>query len=172
LKVVLGDDAMAATRVVKPDRVIEGGETLQLIGRPVRLIAYRWSSAPGAIAVLDEKTSTLMAGSLVPIDRIPDVRDADPTAWRESLEEIASMRSRRLVPGYGPVGTCADADAVGRYLIALERRVKALMDEGVSLGELRDRCALPEFSAWDQYETLHPQNANRTYLRLERAQFK
>jgi len=172
LKALLGDDAMSATRVVEPDRLIDSGETLQLIGRRVRLIAYRWSSAPGAIAVLDEKTSTLMAGSLVAIHRIPDVRDADLTGWRESLTDIAAMRCRRLVPGYGPIGSCADADAVRRYLTALERRVKTLLDEGVSLGELRERCGLPEFSRWDQYEMLHPENASRTYLRLERALFK
>jgi hypothetical protein len=108
----------------------------------------------------------------VVIDRIPDLRDADPGAWRESLSAIAAMRCGRLVPGYGPVGSCADAGAVAGYLTALERRVQILMDEGVSLGELRDRGDLPEFSGWDQYETLHPENANRTYLRLERAQFK
>ncbi len=172
LKEVLGEDAMAKTRVITPDRLIDGSETLDLIGRPLRVIAYPSSSAPGAIAVFDEKTSTLMAGSLVAIDRIPDVRDADPSGWVESLAHIQSMRCRHLVPGYGPVGRCANANAVARYLTTLEHRVKALMDEGVSLGELRDRSALPEFEGWDQYETLHPENANRTYLRLERAQLK
>jgi len=28
------------------------------------------------------------------------------------------------------------------------------------------------FAQWDQYDTLNPQNANLTYLRLERAQFE
>jgi glyoxylase-like metal-dependent hydrolase (beta-lactamase superfamily II) len=172
LKTILGEDAMAATRVVRPDRLIDASETLKLIGRPVRLIVYPWSSAPGAIAVMDETTSTLMAGNLVVVDRIPDLRDADPGAWIGSLANIASIPCRHLVPGYGPIGSCADASAVARYLTALEQRVKTLMDEGVSLGELRDRCALPEFAGWDQYETLHPENASRTYLRLERAQFK
>ncbi len=46
------------------------------------------------------------------------------------------------------------------------------MKDGVSLAELRDRCDLPEFARWDQYETLHPQNANYIYLRLERSQFE
>jgi hypothetical protein len=46
------------------------------------------------------------------------------------------------------------------------------MKDGVSLAELRDRCDLPEFARWDQYELLHPKNANYTYLRLERSQFK
>jgi len=43
---------------------------------------------------------------------------------------------------------------------------------GVSLAELRDRCDLPEFVRWDQYESLHPQNANYVYLRLEQAQLE
>ena len=172
LRSALGEDIMAATRVVAPDRLIDGDETLELIGRPVRLIAPRLSSAPGAVAVYDEWTSTLIAGSLVAINRIPDMRDADPKGWADVLKQLESIRCRHLVPGYGPIGNCADIAAFSRYLSALERRVEALMNEGVSLAELRDRCDLPDFARWDQYQTLHPQNANRTYLRLESAQFK
>jgi glyoxylase-like metal-dependent hydrolase (beta-lactamase superfamily II) len=172
LRSALGEEAMAATRIVKPDRLIDGDETLELIGRPLRLIAPPWSSAPGAVAVFDELTSTLIAGNLVTINRIPDMRDADPKAWRDALARLESMRCRHLVPGYGPVGNCANIAAFAQYFSALESRVDALMNEGVSLAELRYRCDLPEFARWDRYETLHPQNANDTYLRLERSQFK
>ncbi len=163
---------MAATRIVKPDRLIDGDATLELIGRPLRVIAPPWSSAPGALAVFDERTSTLIAGSLVTINRIPDLRDADPNAWRDALVQLESMRCLHMIPGYGPVGNCGDIAAFARYFSALESRVEALMSEGVSLAELRDRCDLPAFARWDQYATLHPQNANYTYLRLERSQFK
>ena len=172
LRSVLGEEAMVATRVVKPDRLIDGDVTLELIGRPLRLIAPPWSSAPGAVAVFDVWTSTLIAGNLVTINRIPDLRDADPKAWRNALVQLQSMRCQHLIPGYGPVGNCADIAAFARYFSALESRVESLMNEGVSLAELRDRCDLPEFARWDQYETLHPRNANDTYLRLERSQLK
>ncbi len=172
LRSILGEDAMAATRVVKPDRVIEGDETLALIGRPLRLIAPQWSSAPGAIAVFDEQTSTLMAGNLISVNRIPNLRDADPKAWHDTLVQLASMRCRHLVPAYGPIGNCADIAAFAHYFAALEDRVEALVKDGVSLAELRDRCSLPEFARWDQYEVLHPQNATYVYLRLERSQFE
>jgi glyoxylase-like metal-dependent hydrolase (beta-lactamase superfamily II) len=172
LRSTLGEVAMAGTRVVAPDRLIDGNETLELIGRPLRLLAPPWSSAPGAIAVFDASTSTLLAGSMVLINRVPDLRDANPPAWREALRDIEATRCRHLVPGYGPIGTCADVAAFGQYLAELENRVDALMNQGVSLADLRGRCDLPQFARWDQYETLHPQNANRTYLRLEKAQFK
>ena len=172
LRLTLGEEAMAATRIVKPDRLIDGDATLELIGRPLRVIAPPWSSAPGALAVFDERTSTLIAGSLVTINRIPDLRDADPNAWRDALVQLESMRCLHMIPGYGPVGNCGDIAAFARYFSALESRVVALMSEGVSLAELRDRCDLPAFARWDQYGTLHPQNANYIYLRLERSQFK
>jgi glyoxylase-like metal-dependent hydrolase (beta-lactamase superfamily II) len=172
LRALLGEDSMAGSRVVEPDRLIDGDETLELIGRPLRLIAPPWSSAPGAIAVLDVQTSTLIAGSLVSIHRIPDMRDADPKAWREALMRAAWTRCQHLVPGFGPIGSCADIRAFAHYFAELEKSVGALMKEGVSLGELTGRNGLPEFARWDQYETLHPQNASRAYLRLERSQFK
>ena len=172
LRSVLGEEAMAATRVVQPDRLIDGDERLELIGRPLRLIAPPWSSAPGAIAVFDESTSTLIAGNLVAIHRIPDMRDADPSAWRDALVQLASLRCRHLIPGYGPIGKCADIRAFTDYFAALDSRVETLMKSGVSLAELRDRSDLPEFARWDQYGLLHPQNANYTYLRLERLQFE
>jgi glyoxylase-like metal-dependent hydrolase (beta-lactamase superfamily II) len=167
LRAALGEDAMAATRVIAPDRLIDSDETIDVTGRPLRLIVPPWSSVPGAIAVYDESTSTLIAGNLVSINRIPDIRDADVEAWWHTLGTIASMRCRQLVPAHGPVGTCADARALARYFSALETRVGAMLNEGVSLAALRDRAGLPEFASWDQYEAMHPQNASRTYLRLE-----
>jgi hypothetical protein len=156
LRSTLGEDSMAGTRVVEPDRLIANDETLELTGRPLRLIAPQWSSLPGAIAVFDEMTSTQIAGSLVSINRVPDMRNANPKARRDALLDIESTRCRHLVPGYGPIGTCADVAAFGHYFAALESRVGALLTQGVSLAELRNHRDLPQFERWDQYETLHP----------------
>ena len=171
LRSTLGSDAMDGTRVVTPDRLIDGDLRLDLIGRPVRIIAPPWSSTPGSIAVMDESTSTLIAGDLVSIRRVPTLRDADTKAWHETLERLSALRCRHLVPGYGPVATCADIAAFARYFEALEARVDALVKAGVGLSELRARSELPEFAAWDQYDALHQQNASYVYLRLERMQF-
>jgi glyoxylase-like metal-dependent hydrolase (beta-lactamase superfamily II) len=172
LRSTLGDELMAQSRVVEPNRLIDRSEAIEAIGRPLRIIAPAWSSAPGALAVFDPTTSTLIAGTLVSIHRIPDLRDADPAGWRDALREIAATRCRHLVPAYGPIGTCDDIPAFLHYLDALELRIGELLKQGTGLAELRERCDLPEFAAWDQYDALHAQNANRTYLRLERLQFK
>jgi glyoxylase-like metal-dependent hydrolase (beta-lactamase superfamily II) len=172
LRRTLGEEAMENTRVVLPDRLIEGGQTLDLIGRPLRLIVPPWSSAPGALAVFDVTSATLVTGSLVSIERIPDLRDAHPQAWRAALVELEATACRHLVPGYGQVGTCEDVAAFAQYFDALERRVADLQRQGVGLAELNARSDLPAFARWDQYDTLNGPNANRTYLRLEQEQLR
>jgi glyoxylase-like metal-dependent hydrolase (beta-lactamase superfamily II) len=171
LKASLGEDAMAATRVVEPDRLIDGDESIDAIGRRLRVIAPAWSSAPGALAVLDERTSTLIAGSLVSIRSVPDTRDADARGWRDALATLAATRCRHLVSGYGAIGQCSDIDPFARYFNDLETRVAALLREGIGLAEVGERCDMPEYASWDGYDALHRANANRTYLRLERALF-
>jgi glyoxylase-like metal-dependent hydrolase (beta-lactamase superfamily II) len=168
LKATLGESAMEGTRVALPDREIDGDLALDVIGRRLRLIAPPRSSAPGAIAVLDERTSTLIAGSIVSIDNVPDTRDGDPRGWRDALGILAATRCRHLVPGYGPAARCSDIQRLARYFNDLEQRVAALLREGVGLAELGGRSDLPEYGAWGRYDALHRSNAARAYLRLER----
>ena len=172
LRALLGEETMSLTQLVSPDRIIDASQTIDVIGRPLRVIATSWSSAPGAVALFDGATSTLIAGNLVLNARIPDLRDADVPGWRHTLAELAAMKCRHLVGAYGPPGSCADIAQFARYLSDLEQRVAALMRDGVSLAELHDRCDLPAYAAWDQYGSLHAANANRTYLRLERKLFE
>ena len=169
LKTSLGDDAMAGTRVVEPDRLVSGNAAIDVIGRRLRVVAPPWSSAPGALAVLDERTATLFAGNIVSIRAVPDTRDADPRGWPPALAILAATRCRHLVPSYGAIGRCADIDTFHRYFIDLEDRVASLLREGTSLAELAERCDLPGYSSWERYDELHRANASRAYLRLEKA---
>ena len=166
----LGAQAMAGSRVVVPDHVVAGTLLLDVIGRPLMLIAPAHGSAAGAIAAFDVATRTLIAGSLVSVERVPDMRDASGP-WRGALAMLASTRCLHLIPAYGRVGSCADIDAMDHYFAALEQRVRELLAAGVGLAELPVRCDLPEFSGWGGYAALHVRNANREYLRMERAAF-
>lgn len=167
----LGERTMAGSRVVKPDRVVSKSRSLDVIGRRLALIAPGGREVPGALALLDETTGTLIAGSLVSIDRIPDLRDVDGKGWPKALAALKATKCSHLVPAFGRIGRCTDIDALARYFAALDRHVWALFAAGVGLAELPARCDLPEFAAWDGYAALHVQNANRTYLRMERDSF-
>jgi len=171
LNATLGAQPMAGSRVVTPDRTVTQTTTVDVIGRPLRLIAPASASSPGALAVYDATTRTLIAGDLATIDRIPDMRDADGKPWREGLATLAATRCRHLVPALGKLGSCADLAELDRYFAALDERVRALVAAGVGLADVAQRADLPQFSGWDRYQQLHAANANRAYLAVERARF-
>jgi len=72
------------------------------------------------------------------------------------------------VPGHGGVTTAASIGAMARYLSDLQSRVTELLNAGASLSEAPEAAGLPDFAAWDQYDTIHRRNASIVYIRLER----
>jgi len=171
LNAALGADAMAGTRVPEPDVIVEGSAMLDVIGRPLRLIAPPHASAPGALALLDVESATLFAGSLAAVRAVPDLRDADAARWPAALDLLAATGCRHLVPAHGPFGSCGDIAGFARYLADLDASVAGLIAGGVSLAGLDAASALPRYATWERYAELHRANASRTYLRLERALF-
>lgn len=170
LETTLGAVAMAGTRIVAPDRLISASTTIDY-GRPLRLLAPERGSAPGALAVFDPATGTLIAGSLAAVDQIPDMRDSEGADWRTALALLAATRCSHLIAAHGPPRDCSALAGLDRYFKALDARVRDLLAEGVGLADVASRCELPEFSAWEGYATLHRANANRAFLRVERETF-
>ena len=168
LRGALGAGAIAGTRVVRPRVMLHDGDVVRTSGRPLRIVAPVWTSAPGAIGAFDPRTSTLVAGSVVAVRAVPDLRDADVPRWREALVRLEATHCAHLVPAYGVPGRCADIPAFARYLDDLEGKVSALLARGVELGDVAAQGALPRYAGWESYVPLHAANANRTYLRLER----
>jgi glyoxylase-like metal-dependent hydrolase (beta-lactamase superfamily II) len=173
LRTTLGDDAMRGTTMFTPDIAFTdplGVDAAALIGRPVQVLYFGHSSGPGDIAVYDPRTRTLFAGGLLDAQRIPDVFDADLATWREALRTLQALPIDVIVPGHGPSGSKRMITLVERYLDQLAARAQALLKAGAPLSEVPDSTALPDFAAWDQYDTVHRRNAALVYLRYEREQ--
>jgi glyoxylase-like metal-dependent hydrolase (beta-lactamase superfamily II) len=171
LRDTLGEQTMQGTRIVTPDRLVDASQRLDVIGRRLRLVVPRGPSGTGMLALLDEATHTLLTGSLVTIDQVPDLRDAEGIGWRDALASLAATKCRHLVPGFGRPGTCADIEGMDRYFAALDRRVRDVIAAGVGLSEASARSDLPQFAGWGGYAALHAQNVNRAYVTLERELF-
>ena len=173
LRTTIGEDAMRGTTMFTPDIAFTdplGIDAAALIGRPIQVLYYGHSSGPGDVAVYDPRTRTLFAGGLLDAQRIPDVFDSDLGAWREALRTLQALPIEVIVPGHGPSGSKRIITLVERYLDQLTTRARALLAAGVPLSEVPDATALPDFAAWDQYDTVHRRNAALVYLRYEREQ--
>ncbi|MEJ8853685.1 MBL fold metallo-hydrolase [Variovorax robiniae] len=170
LKETLGEEEMKGTVMFTPDQQFDDSQTLDVIGRPVRLFYFGHSSGPGDVAVLDPRTGVLFAGGLLDQARIPDVMDGDIDGWLVALDALRKLPTQVIVPGHGPRTSAAAIDAQVRYLTQLRARVAQLLRAGTALSDVPKAAALPEFAGWDQYETLNAKNASTLFVRMQRDQ--
>jgi len=94
-------DWMRGTEVVRPGRIVSTDRE-SIGGRDFQLLALSGHSASD-LALLDERTGTLLAGDLVFHDRAPSTPHADLKRWRGSLDQLKALGHARVVPGHGPV---------------------------------------------------------------------
>ena len=169
LRQTLGEEPMRGTTMYKADELFEQSETLDLIGRPVRVLYFGHSSGPGDVAVLDPLSGVLFGGGLLDARRIPDIQDSDLVGWKKALGELGSLGAKTVVPGHGPaVSASAAIEGVDRYLAQLDSRIRRLVAAGTSLLDVPDAGGLPEYEGWDQYDIIHRRNASIAFLRFER----
>jgi len=163
----LGQEAMSGTRLVVPQRTIERSESMRVAGRDIELLYFGWASTPGDLAVFDRASGVLFAGGLVSNGRVPELRDGQLAGWLDALDQLQRMPVRIVVPGHGPAGGRELVDLTTAYLRALDAQVQSMYRHGATLTQTVDEVALPAFSNWDLYSTLHRQNALHRYLQLE-----
>ena len=167
----VGAAAMAGTRIVLPRPALADGQDLDLSGRRLRAIVPGRAMLPGNTALFDEASGILFAGALVSLDVIPDLRDADPAGLLLALDGLAALPLTLLVPERGAPAAPSRLLEFRRYISGLQEKVGSAYRSGVSLAEAESACALPEFSAWSGYASLHPVNVRAFYKRLEEADF-
>jgi glyoxylase-like metal-dependent hydrolase (beta-lactamase superfamily II) len=167
LRAILGPEAMTGTQLVVPQRTVSGSTTLTAGGRTLELLHFGWASTPGDLAVLDPTTGVLFAGGLVGSGCIPDLRDAHFQGWLDALDRLEALRTSRIVPGYGPLTDKRGIDQMRRYLLDLDRQVRALYRSDLGLLEAVDRAELPAYSSWAMYPANHRRNVQQRYLQLE-----
>jgi glyoxylase-like metal-dependent hydrolase (beta-lactamase superfamily II) len=171
LRRLLGEDALQATVVVKPDRTFATAQRLEVLpDRPLELLYFGHSSGPGDIAVFDPRSGVLFAGGLVENGRIPDVLDSDLPGWHAALQKLRALPVHKVVPAHGTACNAGCIDAVDRYLTQLEAKARALLAADTPLSQIADAATLTEFEHWDLYDTTHRRNASVVFLRAEREQ--
>ncbi len=125
---------------------------------------------PGDVVVWLPAQQVLFSGDVVYVDRLLGIFPFSNTRhWLESFELIESLQPHRIVPGHGQVSDLSRAQAdTGSYLRALRAHMaKAVADmEGLSTA-IQSFDASPYMRLHNAAD-LHPGNASRTYLELER----
>ena len=163
-----GDREDALAGVVPADNVVSFSDrmTLKLGGKTIELIYIDDPYNPGDIAIWLPESGVMHAGFVGYIDRHPDIRPdySHGTTWGmlKQLDVLSALGPEVIVPAHGPLGNVTDLHALTDYLLLARRKVRTLMDQGLSLDAIMERFHMNEYDGWDRQshfpwmaETLH-----------------
>ncbi|MCU0951869.1 MAG: MBL fold metallo-hydrolase [Burkholderiaceae bacterium] len=164
-------ERIEGTQPVLPERWIDGEDSrIELGGVTFELRHRGGAHTPGDMMVWLPTTRVLFSGDVVYVDRMLGVLPVSNTRqWLATFAVIEQLAPARIVPGHGRVTDLATARAdTQAYLIALRSHMKKAVDDGTDISAaIRAFDAAPFMRLLNAAE-LHPGNASRIYLELER----
>lgn len=164
-------ERLDGTVPVLPTRWIEGNDVrLELGGVAFELKHRGGAHTPGDMMVWLPDRLVLFTGDVVYVERLLGVIPVSNTRrWLETFAVIEQLNPKVIVPGHGKVTDLATARADTKaYLEALRAHMKKAVDDGTDISAaIRGFDAQPYMRLLNAAE-LHPGNASRVYLELER----
>ena len=160
--------AFEGARIVAPSMEVSDEARIDLGDRVLVLNAWRTAHTDNDLTVLDLRTSTLFAGDLLFVDRLPVV-DGSLKGWLDVMSDLRRVPAARVVPGHGPASVAwpEALDAQERYLRALLDGVRREIAAGGSIESAIGRVAAEERDRWVTFDANHPRNVTASFTELE-----
>ena len=155
-------------RILPPSVTVDDEWQLDLGDRMLTLRAWRASHSDSDLTVFDEKTRILFAGDLVFLRHIP-VLDGSIRGWLKTINELARLPAKSVVPGHGPPSAPwpAALDPEKTYLERLQSDCRDLIKRGVPIAAASELAAASEKSHWDLFNEYNARNATAAFSELE-----
>ncbi len=145
-------------------------ETLNLGGVAIEVKHRKGAHTPGDLMVWLPQQRVVFSGDIVYVDRMLGVLPFSHTGrWLESFAALEALNPVRIVPGHGDVCELPKAQAQTRdYLRALREHMKKAVEDGADISAAIQSLDAKPWMGLLNATDLHPGNASRTYLELER----
>jgi quinoprotein relay system zinc metallohydrolase 2 len=155
-------------KIVPPNVTVDGELQLDLGHRVLTLRAWPASHSNSDLTVFDEKTGILFAGDLVFLRHIP-VLDGSIRGWLKTIDDLAKLPAKSVVPGHGPplAPWPAALDPERNYFERLQSDCRDLIKRGVPIGAASELAAASEKSHWDLFSEYNARNATVAFSELE-----
>ena len=155
-------------KIVPPSVTVDDQMQLDLGHRKLTLTAWRASHSDSDLTVFDESSGVLFAGDLVFLRHIP-VLDGSLRGWLKTIDELAKLPAKSVVPGHGPASAPwpAAIDSERDYLERLQSDCLDLIKRGIPLAAASQLAAASEKSHWELFDEYNARNATAAYSELE-----
>lgn len=155
-------------KIVPPNVTVDVELQLDLGNRVLTLRAWPMSHSDSDLTVFDEKTGILFAGDLLFLRHIP-VLDGSIRGWLRTIDELAKLPAKSVVPGHGPPSAPwpVALEAEKNYLERLQSDCRDLIKKGVPIAASSKLAAASEKSHWELFDEYNARNATAAYSELE-----
>ena len=157
------------TRVIAPDRWIDGDIDFRLGGVTFRLVYSGGAHSPEDLMMYVVEDRLLYAGDLIFSGRIPYVGNGDSKGWLQAANRMLALSPAVVVPGHGPVSrdVARDLALTHDYLVYLRETMGRAVHELQPFDDVYAKTDWSRFRALPAFEPANRINAWGTYLRME-----
>lgn len=125
------------------------------------------------LVILDHATGVLFTADLAFLDRAPTTPHANLAAWRASLDELAKLPAKLVVPGHGPVDREFRSVRQTRdWLAWLDQTLRRAAERGLEANEVAAQPIPERFGALALAREEFVRSVSHLYPRLEQATLK
>jgi glyoxylase-like metal-dependent hydrolase (beta-lactamase superfamily II) len=154
-----------------PTMTFNGKMTLWLGKLEVQLLQLGRGHTKGDTVVWLPSEKTLLSGDLVEFDATPYAGDAYFQDWPQTLDNIAALKPRALVPGRGPAllgeqQVKAGLECTRDFISDVWKSVKAGADAGRDLRKVYEETFAklqPKYGSWVIFNHCMPFDVTRAY---------
>lgn len=154
-----------------PTMTFNGKMTLWLGKLEVQLLQLGRGHTKGDTVVWLPSEKTLLSGDLVEFDATPYAGDAYFQDWPQTLDNIAALKPRALVPGRGPAllgeeQVKAGLECTRDFISDVWTSVKAGADAGLDLRKVYEETFAklqPKYGSWVIFNHCMPFDVTRAY---------
>jgi glyoxylase-like metal-dependent hydrolase (beta-lactamase superfamily II) len=139
---------------------------------PVEITAPGPGHTMGDVYVFFPKQRTVSAGDLYMYNACPAMDQGSGENWVKTLDAIMALPADHFVPGHFEVGTRADFTRFRDYMSDLTKQVAALVHNGASAAEVREKIDMKKYSDFQQFPQFHAtfaDNAEAIYHQMQPA---
>lgn len=164
-----GDQALAGTTIVLPNRTVADGDVLTVGQQRVQIQRVANAHTEDDLLLWLPPQRVLWAGGLVYGQRLPELAQGSLVGWLRALDAMSALQAQVVI------GTTVSASEAGlvpaladtrRYFQALHDAVWAAMEQGRYASEAT-AIALPEFAGWAGHTERQGFNVLRAWRELE-----
>ena len=156
------------TAVVMPDKTFKDKMVIEMGGERIELLNLGPAHSPGDIMVWLPQKRLVISGDMAFHQRLlPIFEQTDTAAWIKTWDKFAALGAEIVIPGHGEPTDMAEVTRYTKdYLVALRKKVAAVIENGGSLNDAYD-VDQSAYAHLPTFEFLAKRNAGRVFQKIE-----